>query len=262
MKRFTLLAAVLFLIVLGFAQRPAPLLAQENATGCSNAPARYLPQFRSGWDTIVRVADVDGTANRLRSNHSLTAEVTLLMPVNDAMVLLASDPVCEDGYRWYFVAIVKNGTTYVGWTADGQRNVRYLELVVEVDLSVTPTASATPRATRTPLVTPVPATPGATRTPVPTTVQDCSLAPLRRLVVNSWARVISDDNRASNFRRTAGLSGEIIAEIQPNTAVYVVSGPVCADGFRWWRVRYSGMLGWVGDGAGSEYYLEPAATQG
>ncbi len=83
--------------------------------------------------------------------------------------------------------------------------------------------------------------------------------------MRSWARVTYVDSRPSNMRAEPGLSGEIIATIDPGERVWVVAGPRCVDGYRWWRVRYNGQLGWVGDGIEQDgvyqYYLVPDSAR-
>ncbi|MBC8099097.1 MAG: SH3 domain-containing protein, partial [Armatimonadetes bacterium] len=51
--------------------------------------------------------------------------------------------------------------------------------------------------------------------------------------------------------------GAKIGEIPGEASFTVLEGPVCADGFNWWRVNYDGLEGWTVEGQGTEYWVEP-----
>lgn len=98
---------------------------------------------------------------------------------------------------------------------------------------------------------PLPATvdPGA---PV---VSDCMGAPPPRLTVGGLGRVTP--GLANNVRDIPSTGGQKIGSI-PGAAVFsVLDGPVCADGYLWWKVSYEGLVGWTANGSSSEYWVEP-----
>lgn len=67
---------------------------------------------------------------------------------------------------------------------------------------------------------------------------------------------------ASNrLRSTPSLAGDVVSEIPGGTTVYVLDTPRCADGFRWWRVVYNGVMGWTAEGSSSGYFLAVSDEQ-
>ncbi len=53
-------------------------------------------------------------------------------------------------------------------------------------------------------------------------------------------------------------SGEALAEIPGGSVFAVLEGePICAEGSAWWRVDYNGVTGWLPEGRGNVYWLEP-----
>jgi|GEM_PF-1431565 len=250
MKRLITLF-VAFVIVLGVAQQPLPVRA-DGPTGCSIAPTRNV---RVG--DIARISDADSRSNRFRelpTTHS-TSTLIGMIPVG-GMFEIIGGPRCADGYRWWNV--VYDGLT--GWTSDGEGDVHFFEVVAGPSL-VTPvatvTATATPRVTSTPRPTTTAPNPEAT----PTAINGCVLAPTRAITREQWVVITSQDERPSNFRYLPGLDSQIVAQIEVGTRIYVIGGPRCVDGYRWWRVRFDGMVGWVGDGIVSNgedvHYLLP-----
>lgn len=87
---------------------------------------------------------------------------------------------------------------------------------------------------------------------------DCSGAPPPRLVVGAQGRVTPGD--PNNVRDQPARAGALIGAIPGGAAFDVLDGPVCADGFNWWRVTYEGLDGWTVEGAGSDYWVEPVST--
>jgi hypothetical protein len=82
---------------------------------------------------------------------------------------------------------------------------------------------------------------------------NCPLSP--QLVVGGYGQVTEGD--ANNLRDQASRSGNLIGEIPGGESFAVLEGPVCADGFNWWRVDYNGLQGWTVEGSGSDYFVLP-----
>jgi hypothetical protein len=76
-----------------------------------------------------------------------------------------------------------------------------------------------------------------------------------RLIVGEWARVTYDN--AVNFRPQPTVNIARLDALTTGITVEVLDGPVCADGYHWWQIDYDGETGWVAEGAGDEYWLEP-----
>ncbi|MBW7944819.1 SH3 domain-containing protein [Patescibacteria group bacterium] len=238
----------LFVLLTGllFCSQLAPVQAQETLE-CGEMTALNLHR-----GDIARVSNTDDRPNRLRERPTISARVIDSIPVGD-LFEIEGGPRCADDIIWWRVSY-QNQT---GWTAQGVAGTNYIELVsAAATATPRPTQTATPRVTPQPTPTPQP---NATSSP---TADNCSLAPDRQLEVRSWARVTYVDSRPSNLRAEPGLDSSIVTTINPGERVWVVNGPECVDGYRWWRVRYDGQLGWVGDGVRNpdgtyQYYLVP-----
>lgn len=109
--------------------------------------------------------------------------------------------------------------------------------------------TATPRIitpTPTPFILPT-ATPyiAPTNTPEPTPTPAQATAPLQ-FGVGARIIVVNTGGNGLNFRRTPGLSGELIRRLPEGTTYEIVGGPEQADGFTWWQLRdpTDGTIGW------------------
>jgi hypothetical protein len=58
-----------------------------------------------------------------------------------------------------------------------------------------------------------------------------------------------------NIRNLPTASGGVVGYFQLPVAAFVVEGPVCADGYNWWKVRGVGIPGWVAEGRPGSYFL-------
>ena len=91
-------------------------------------------------------------------------------------------------------------------------------------------------------------------------VDGCPGAPAQ-LKIGDIANVTISEANTLNLRVKPGVSQEIITGIPKNASVTVVDGPVCADGFRWYKMDYQGQAGWsVEVGPEGLYSLYPVAT--
>jgi hypothetical protein len=83
-----------------------------------------------------------------------------------------------------------------------------------------------------------------------------------RLSAGGKAMVLGSMDDTPNRVRSEPKKGEnIIGLLPPGTAMDVLEGPICADGFVFWKVQsflyIPGWIGWTAEGDGEEYYLEP-----
>jgi hypothetical protein len=146
-------------------------------------------------------------------------------------------PLCSFGpHNWYKVN--HNGTT--GYVTEGEGITYWIEKVT----APAPTPTAAPVVTATP-------------PPVPTTVTGaCPGAPAPRLKVGSVAR---PSQVFSSLR--AGLDSNVVLKVLLKSAgdtFTVTAGPVCGAGpHNWYQVNYKGTSGWVTEGQGSIYWVEP-----
>lgn len=80
-----------------------------------------------------------------------------------------------------------------------------------------------------------------------------------RLIVGDYARVLPGS--ANNVRDTPSTSGAKVGEIPGEGVFEVLEGPVCAEGYTWYRVQYedvngSALIGWTVETFGDDYAVE------
>ena len=92
-----------------------------------------------------------------------------------------------------------------------------------------PTDVVRPTATRYLAPTDVPPTSPPTQTPKPGAV------PVVPLTVGGYARVAA----SARLRKTTSPSGDLIATISAPIVLPVQEGPVTAEGYTWWRLKYT-----------------------
>jgi hypothetical protein len=72
---------------------------------------------------------------------------------------------------------------------------------------------------------------------------------------------VSEESTTPNRVRSGPGTGDgIVALLDPGTVVWVLEGPICADGLVFWKVEdisIPGGVGWTAEGDGSDYWLEP-----
>jgi hypothetical protein len=107
----------------------------------------------------------------------------------------------------------------------------------------------------TQVLTASPGTAAATGTP------HCASA-WSRLIPDSLARVVDrPGDHDIRIRVAPEANAEILVELPEGEILYVVSGPVCADGLVFWLVEHDdipGGEGWTAEGDFEEYWLEPS----
>ena len=68
--------------------------------------------------------------------------------------------------------------------------------------------------------------------------------------------VVVNNGDTLNLRVRPGLDKSIITKVSPSTLVTVISGPQCADGYRWYEIGFSGQDGWAAEvGPDGQYNL-------
>jgi hypothetical protein len=95
----------------------------------------------------------------------------------------------------------------------------------------------------------------------PTLPTRCPGAPALRLSLFTKGRIISEGNALnSKPSRPSRDSTSLRLETIPNKGVFqVIDGPLCAQNVAWWKVDFKGVVGWIGEGEGNEYWAEPVA---
>lgn len=103
--------------------------------------------------------------------------------------------------------------------------------------------------------------PAPTTIPQQPTVTACENAPASRVAVGMAVRVAANGGTALQVRIEPSINGALITELAEETQFVLAEGPVCADGFTWWRLSLAipgGLLkGWVAENSGETYLIEP-----
>ncbi|MBN2303605.1 MAG: hypothetical protein JXQ72_03965, partial [Anaerolineae bacterium] len=117
--------------------------------------------------------------------------------------------------------------------------------------SPTPLPTWTPYPTMTPIPTATPGSPAGTgcqyaRNPQPVNVNDMAAVTLQGVAVR--------------FRSAASLNATLLGELNTGIRMRVLSGPFCADGYRWWQVQLeaTGQIGFLADSNLTDYWIERA----
>jgi uncharacterized protein YraI len=87
----------------------------------------------------------------------------------------------------------------------------------------------------------------------------CPGAPVPRLIVNRRGEV--SPGQSNRLRAQPSRNGEPIGQIPAEGEFIVLEGPVCAEGFNWWKVDFGGLVGWTAEGRDAEYWTVPLASQ-
>lgn len=128
-----------------------------------------------------------------------------------------------------------------------------------------PTAANTPRPIMRASVTPsheptdsaITSTPFTWPTLPPSPTPTCPDAPRTRLIVQERGRVLPDDPRPVNMRQQPGTDQPVKALLPVRAVFFVLDGPVCRNGYSWFKIRYDGVEGWIAEGDRASYYVEP-----
>ena len=91
--------------------------------------------------------------------------------------------------------------------------------------------------------------------PSPTPLNLCVGLP-SRLQVGQRGRV-TVGGVPNNVRENPMIGSPRTGQIQPGGTFDVLDGPVCGEGYVWYRVRTTAFEGWTAEGGNNEYWLEP-----
>ena len=72
--------------------------------------------------------------------------------------------------------------------------------------------------------------------------------------------VVSPDPPVPNrVRAEPNQRANILGEVQPGQGMTIIEGPVCTDGWIWWKVQtdHTNLIGWTAEGDGDSYWLVP-----
>jgi hypothetical protein len=81
----------------------------------------------------------------------------------------------------------------------------------------------------------------------------CSLP--TQLNANDWVKVAPGLPNVIRAAPGRGPNSSILGEIPAGMVVRLLEGPVCADGYHWWRVDAGMLSGWAAEGGEASYWL-------
>ncbi len=148
---------------------------------------------------------------KVHQEASIDGLVLAVAPMDSIADVLAG-PNCSNGYNWWQIRVTVLGVSYTGWVADGEAGITLLE------------------------------DPNATATPV------CGPAKLLRVGLTGYVQYI--DQIPKNMRVAPNLQSEIAATLLDGIGFTIIDGPVCADGYNWWRIQILSrpdVTGWFSD---------------
>ena len=93
----------------------------------------------------------------------------------------------------------------------------------------------------------------------PAQAQDgCEYTLPPRLSVGGEGQVARVDERPLNVRETPSLYGRQVGSLREGWTFAAREGPVCADFVYWWRIQLLDLDGWIAEGQGAVYFVEPS----
>lgn len=78
-----------------------------------------------------------------------------------------------------------------------------------------------------------------------------------RLIIGGQGEVTPGS--ANNVRAQASTSAEVVFRMEAGSRFTVLEGPVCGEGYNWWRVERGSQSGWTVEGNPDGYFLMPIA---
>lgn len=203
---------------------PSPI---ATATPPPASPAREVSAC-GGLETRVRAGQGARTTllpalnTTVRATPGLDGAEQRKIPPGQVFQVL-DGPSCANEIAWYRIEGVDQGGAWSGWIGEGRDDTYWIE--------------------------PVDAGPAI-----------CPGAQPPRLTPGQQGRVTLEPPLPSRVRAAPHTGGDYLGQLQPGRVFTVISGPVCDDQQRWWwLVRMGDLEGWMAEGAGGDYYLEPVA---
>jgi hypothetical protein len=174
-------------------------------------------QINSGGRTTLSPA----VSTRLRAEPAFDAAVVQAIAPGQTF-WITGGPVCVANVLWWQVETATAQGKFSGWVGEGRNDTYWIE-------------------------------------PFESGPVACPGAPLPRLVPGERGGITTDPPLASRVRSAPTTAGDVLDVLQPGETFRVISGPVCDvdNGFRWWQVEADDLTGWVAEGSGDEYWMEP-----
>ena len=90
-----------------------------------------------------------------------------------------------------------------------------------------------------------------------TVYDDGNCGMVARLVVDGQARVTQGLPNALRSLPGKGEESVVLGMLEAGSIVAVMEGPVCADGYFWWKVNDGVRVGWTAEGENETYWIVP-----
>jgi len=198
----------------------------------SNCSGVRPHQLVLGQTAVVTQA---GDRLNLRAGPSTNEQRQGQLRTGDTAVVI-SGPQCANGYWWWQLQTSSQGT----WWAVEADSRDYWLATSRGQTAVEPqTQQSQPQ--------------------VPQVAQNASCGSVpSRLSANMRAVVTDFDQYPLRIRNSPSLNGTYLGNIPIRSQVDILSGPTCADGETWIRIRYNGLEGWSSEvGQNGVYNLAP-----
>lgn len=244
---FLLIGALLAGVVL----LPLVAMARSEAAQASSTPVcNGAPPPRLSIGAVARPAQVYSTLWKAPDSAVI---LNVMYKANNDTFTVTAGPRCYGGFNWYQVTF--KGVS--GWVTEGSGTTYWVEAATsQPGPQVLPTAApGVPTATPIPTVAPT-QPPQILPTVVMTSVGACPGAPAPRLTVGATGRPA----QVYSSLRAALESDKVLAVLfKANGDTFkVIAGPFCGvSPHNWYQVDYKGQVGWVTEGQGSTYWIEP-----
>lgn len=218
---------------------------------------------------VAQIANTDGIALRVRD----VAGGNVLTEINEGTeFVVVGGPECHDGYTWWQIQIASSDDTLIiGWSAEGDNEDYWVEVIREAQLEPTatliPTIAPTTEESTSEIIqaTIIPETVDTTTEAIATEDisqsgdGNCDASPDSRITVGMNVTVQGAGGTLA-FRANP-LDSAPVAQLPDQLILPVVGGPTCRVGYRQWQVRatINDVLrdGWVSEGTITRYFLEP-----
>jgi len=87
----------------------------------------------------------------------------------------------------------------------------------------------------------------------------CDGALPSRMRVGFEGRIVAANG--ANLRESPSVAAPQVGAMPQDAVFTVLDGPVCAEGFAWWEVRYRRFTGWVAEGNATDYWMVSLAPE-
>ena len=199
----------------------------------------------SDWEEILTDVTPPGRWGHAMAYNPLTGHVVMFGGYDPATQSLMKDTWIYNGENWQQIttkrtpsAREQQAMTFFGGTGEILMIGGY---GADGDWALTEGAS-TPASTATPENSP-----------------SCAFG-FTRLNISDFAQPAGEPSLANRIRSEPKIGNNILIGFTPGMFVKLVDGPVCADGFVFWKVEsrfIPGGVGWTAEGDGINYFLEP-----